>query len=163
MPRLILVAWEDGHVVWSEDRYQGGPPYLEGDVPPERLVALLERADRDGVFRDKRLGQPCLGPDSRFTTILFKRGDQRLEMQSWHESAEHAGRLAASSCALVPLAGLRRLEVVREEQPEYLYYRAVWGELRTLVSSLAPAQNRSATGGVFMKGGTLSWRDGAAR
>jgi len=60
-------AWPDGHVIWSEDRVRGGPPYWEGQVPPERVSALLKQVERDGAFGDKRLTQPCFGPDSSFT------------------------------------------------------------------------------------------------
>jgi hypothetical protein len=164
MPRLILVAWGDGHVVWSEDRVQGGPPYLTGDIPPARVSAVLERTDRDGAFRDKRLAQPCFGPDSSFTTVLFRKAGRQLKMDSWHELAEASGRVVARSCALASLpANERRLEVLRKEPSEYLYYRVVWGELRALASSLVPAVSRRAAGEVALRGGVMTWREVPSR
>ena len=164
MPKLILVAWADGHVVWSEDRIQGGAPYLAGQVSPARISAVLEGIDRDGVFRDKRLAQPCFGPDSGFTTILFRRATRQIKMDSWHELAETGGRVAAKSCALAPLSpNERRLDVLRKEPVEYLYYRVVWGELRALASSLIPSVSHPTTGEVVMRAGVMEWREGPSR
>jgi len=160
---IIVVAWPDGHVVWSEDRIRGGPPYLAGQVPPARVTAVLERVERDGVFHDKRLAQACFGPDSQFTTILVKKATRQLQMDSWHELAEAGGGVVAHSCALTPLSNERRLEMVRKESPEYLYYRVVWGELRSLASSLIPSGSHPVAGHVLMKAGIMTWHETAPR
>jgi hypothetical protein len=164
IPKLILVAWADGHVVWSEDRIQGGAPYLAGQVSPARVSAVLERVDDDGVFGDKRLAQPCFGPDSRFTTILFRKATRQIKMDSWHELAETGGGVVAKSCGLVPLSSNeRRLDVLRKEPAEYLYYRAVWGELRALASSLIPSVSHPTTGEVVGEAGVMEWREDPSR
>ncbi len=164
MPKLILTAWPDGHVVWSENRVKGGAPYLTGQVSPARVSAVLEQVERDGVFRDKRLAQPCFGPDSSFTTILFRKAPRELKMESWHDLAEVDGHVIARSCALTPLGrNERRLELLKKEPAEYLYYRVVWGELRALASSLIPSVNRPATGELVMKAGVMAWRERPAR
>jgi hypothetical protein len=154
--RLIFAAWPDGYVVWSQDRIAGGAPYWAGTLDPGLLAAGLQRAVRDGVFADKSLGDPCFGPDSKFTTILLRHSGKQLRMDSWHEVSEHGGKLFASSCALTALWG-PRLEAMRREPPRYLYYRVVWSELRALASSLIPAASRPVVGGLDMKGGVMAW------
>ena len=161
--RLILAAWADGHVVWSEARIRGGPPYFSGQVAPSRVVTALNRAEQDGAFGDSRLGQPCFGPDSRFTTILFRKGKLEVRMDSWHEQAEAQGRLIASSCALTSLSSRRRLEVLKKEPAEYLYYRVVWGELRAAGSSLIPTTGRPVKGEVLMRAGVMKWQEAEAK
>lgn len=84
-------------------------------------------------------------------------------MDSWHELSEAGGGVVASSCALTPLFKERRLEVVRKEPSEYLYYRVVWGELRSLAASLIPSQSHPVEGDVLMNGGTIAWREAAPR
>jgi hypothetical protein len=155
-PRLIISAWSDGYVVWSQDRVQGGPPYLAGSVDPHLLSAGLSAAVRDGVFADKSLANPCFGPDSKFTTILLRHSGKQLRMDSWHEVAEHSGKVFAASCGLTALSR-PRLEAMREEPPRYLYYRVVWSELRSLASSLIPATSRTVAGDVTMKAGVMAW------
>jgi hypothetical protein len=154
--RLILAAWPDGYVVWSQDRIAGGPPYLAGKVAPGLLSAGLERAARDGVFADKSLGNPCFGPDSKFTTILLRHSGKQLRMDSWHEGSEHSGKLFARSCALTPLSE-PRLEAMRKEPPLYLYYRLVWSELRAFASSLIPVASRPVEGELIMGPGAIAW------
>ena len=155
-PRLIIAAWPDGYVVWSQDRIEGGPPYLAGTVDPRLLSAGLSSAVRDGVFADKSLANPCFGPDSKFTTILLRYSGKQLRMDSWHEVSEQSGKLFASSCALTALSR-PRLEAMREESPRYLYYRVVWSELRGFASSLIPATSRPVAGDVRMKAGVMAW------
>jgi hypothetical protein len=163
MTKVVLVAWPDGYIVWSEDRIEGGAPYRAGRVSPVRVSVVLERIERDGAFGDKRLAQPCFGPDSRFTTILVKKAGRQLKMDSWHELAEAGGRVVARSCALTPLSSERRLDVLRKEPAEYLYYRLVWAELRGRASSLIPLESQSVKGGVVMKEGIMAWREAASR
>jgi hypothetical protein len=156
---VIVVAWPDGEVLWSEDRLGGGPPYSIGHVSPERVRGVLDRAQEDGALDDVTLARPCFGPDTRYTTILFKRGRRQLRMASWHELAEAAGTLVARSCALTALSGERRLEVLRREPSEALYYRVVWGELRGLAVGLIPPAGGRAAGEVLLHGGTLAWQE----
>ena len=117
--KLILAAWPDGYVVWSQDRVHGGPPYKAGVIDRRLLIGGLSRAVRDGVFADKTLGNPCFGPDAKFTTIFLRYSGKQLQMDSWHEVSEQDGKLFASSCALTSLSG-PRLEAMRKEPPQYL-------------------------------------------
>lgn len=162
-PKLVFVAWPDGKVVWSEDPAEGGAPYRTGTVRPERVAAALSRVELDGAFGDKRLAQPCFGPDARFTTVAVKKGALALEMSSWHELAERDGRAVAASCGIRSLPEGKRLEVIRKEPADYLYYRVVWGELRGLAASLMPAESHPVSGDAIKEGGVLSWREAVRR
>jgi len=63
-PYIILAAWPDGHVVWSEDRLQGGPPYQSANVDPQKIGALLALFEAEGMFADTTLNQGHFGVDS---------------------------------------------------------------------------------------------------
>src|SRR6266481_4561601 len=49
-PTIILLAWPDGHIIWSGDRLKGGAPYFTGDIDPKKVATLLARFDKDGLF-----------------------------------------------------------------------------------------------------------------
>src|SRR5262249_23558051 len=53
-PAIILVAWPDGHIIWSGDRLKGGAPYRAGHADPKRVTALLARFHKDGLFADEK-------------------------------------------------------------------------------------------------------------
>ena len=162
-PRMILAAWPDGHVVWSEDRLKGGAPYFVGQVPPARVSAVLSQVEREGAFANRQLANPRFGPDASFTTVFFKKGSSQLKMASWHELAEADGRLVARSHGLTSLANERLLEALRKEPAEYLFYRLVWAELRTLGASLIPSEGHRVNGEVLKRGGTITWREASPK
>jgi len=62
-PRIILVAWPDGQMIWSDDRLKGGAPYRAGQVAPGKVTALLARFDQDGLFADEKLNRAHFGPE----------------------------------------------------------------------------------------------------
>lgn len=158
-PNLILAVWDDGQLVWSEDRLHGGSPYRTGQIAPKKLTALLSHMEQDGMFADKKLAQSNFGPDSQFTTILLKSGKHQLKMQSWHELFEENGKVVATKSGIVPLNGRRRLDVLQMQPPEYLYYRLVWGAIRASSSRLIPSNGKSVEGRVLMKAGIMSWEE----
>ncbi len=162
-PKLILVVWGDGHVVWSEDQVNGGAPYRSGQVSAKRVAAMLTQIAKDGAFDDQKLRRPRFGPDSRFTTILVKAEGRELEMQSWHELFEQHGKTVETSAGLEPLSGRRRLDVLRQEPADYLYYRFFWSEIRETVARLIPSENASISGEILMKHGVVSWRESATK
>ena len=163
VPRMIMAAWPDGYVVWSEDLLKGGAPYLAGKVQPERVSAALSKVERDGAFGSKQLTGARFGPDSSFTTLFFKKGIKQLKMQSWHELAEADGRIVAQSYGLTPLANEGRLEALRKDTPEYLFYRLVWAELGALGVSLIPRDGHRVNGDILRKSGNLTWREASPK
>ena len=161
-PGFILAVWPDGHAVWSADSVNGGPPYCEGRVDPKNVSHLVTRFERDGLFDDDALNRAQFGPDSQFLTILFKSGEKTLKMQSWHELAEQSERVVGTSSGLLFLEGQNRLEVLRKEPAEYLFYRMVWSETRTKLADLLPRTGIPSKGKPTQKAGILSWVEPAA-
>jgi hypothetical protein len=158
--KVVVVAWADGHVVWSEDQQSGGTPYRSGAVPPERVMAALRRLERDGALADKRLGQANVGPDSQFTSIFVKKEALQLRMDSWHELSEERGGVAASYGLTALPEGQTRLGFLRKEPADYLYYRLAWAEIRLLAASLIPTDGKPTDARPAMEAGILSWREG---
>jgi len=135
---LIFVAWPDGLLVWSENRIEGGPPYRTAQIGPRKIDALLDWFEKDGVFANDKLKHGHFGPDSEFTTILIKNGKHQVKLQSWHELIEQSGKAVADDHGISGLRSRRRLDVLRESKPDYLYFRFVWSETRGRLMDLIP-------------------------
>jgi hypothetical protein len=107
-PAIIFAAWPDGHIVWSDDRIQGGPPYRSGQSDPRKFAKLLARFESDGLFANEKLNQANFGPDSQFITVLIKSTKKQVKMMSWHELIEADGGLVTSLGAIgIKLSGNR--------------------------------------------------------
>ncbi len=159
VPALILAIWPDGHIVWSKDRLKGGAPYYAGQVDPENVSSLLSRLEQDGVFADKTLNDTHFGPDSHFTTLLVRTGKKQLRMQSWHEVFEVNGKTVVGSHGVSGLSGQRRLEALRKEPADYLYYRFVWSETRGKLIDLIPNEGKPVAGSAATTERGLFWRE----
>jgi hypothetical protein len=157
VPALILAAWPDGHIVWSKDHQKGGPPYFSGRVDPVDVASVLSRLEHDGIFADKDLNVPNVGPDSRFTTLLIRSGKKELRMQSWHEPFEAGGETVAGRHGVSGLGGQLRLEALRKEPAEYLYYRFVWSETRGKLIDLIPNEGKRLSGNIIPTKRGVSW------
>lgn len=160
-PAIILVAWPDGHVVWSHDRIQGGAPYRAGSVDRKKVAALLKRFENEGLFADEKLSQAHFGPDAQFITVHIKSGKKQVKMHSWHEHLEISDNVVADHRGAVALQGRRRLDELRKAPAEYLFFRTVWSETRTRLSDLIQGEGSASSGKPVMKAGVLSWQDRA--
>lgn len=157
---VMVVAWPDGRVVWSGDRRKGGAPYRAGRVEPKKVAAFLARFEKDGLFADDKLNQPHFGPDSEFTTVLVKSGKRQVKMQSWHDElfVEPDGPVAGARGLEAPGAR-RRLDLLREQPADYLFFRVVWSETRAKLADLIPAEGTPTDGKPVMEAGGLSWQE----
>jgi len=161
-PAMILAAWPDGHIVWSKDRLKGGAPYFAGRADPKKVSGLLSRFEKEGLFADEKLNQAHFGPDSQFNTVLIKSGKKQVEMVSWHELMEVSDNwVATHQGGSRLLEGQRRLDELRKEPADYLFFRAVWSETRTKISDLVPGESVLSTGRPKRKAGVLWWQEGA--
>jgi|SRR5580704_8875344 hypothetical protein len=157
-PAIIFAAWPDGHLVWSDDRIKGGPPYHSAQIEPQRFAKLIARFENDGLFADGKLNDAQWGPDSAFITVLIKSGKRKVDMSSWHELFEAHGGLITSAGVL--LSEKRpRLEVLRKEPADYLFYRMVWSETRTSIAAMIPSAGQPTTGSPLKRAGVLSWQE----
>lgn len=157
LPALILAIWPDGHVVWSKDRLKGGAPVFFGQIDREIVSSLISRLEHDGIFSDKSLNNANFGPDSVFTTLLVRSGKKELRMQSWHEVSEADGGARAGRRGVSGLGGQRRLEALREEPADYLYYRFVWSETRGRLIDFIPNDGKRVSGKMVTTNRGVAW------
>ncbi len=157
-PRIILAAWPDGSIIWSDDRVKGGAPYRVGHVDPKKFVALLARFEKDGLFSDKKFNQGHYGPDSQFITVLAKSGKKKITMQSWHEVYEESGSLVDDH-GVSGLNGRRRVDALRVLPPDYMFFRLLWSETRGKMADLIPPESTVSSGRPHMTAGVLSWQE----
>jgi hypothetical protein len=157
MRDLIMIAWGDGEVVWSENMRKGGAPYRFGQIDSTKVERLLQRIAQRGIFEDALLKRSYVGADAPFTSLFIRSGDERVEMQSWHELSEDNDRVIATSSGLEPLSGRRWTNVLRREPAEYLYYRLMWAELRELLMELRPIDSKPIDGRMILRDRRLLW------
>ena len=160
-PAIILAAWPDGFVVWSQDQQRGGPPYRAGHAEADKIKQLLTRFENDGLFADERLNQAHFGPDSKFLTVFIKSGTQHVKMQSWHELYE-SEKAVVTNAGVAGLNVRRRLDVLSKEPADYLFFRFIWSDTRCKLLELMPSESRTSTGGPLMQAGNLSWQEPAS-
>lgn len=95
-PKLIIGIWMDGAIVWSDNQLSGGAPFKYGTIPPERILAAINRLVRIGLFEHPDLARKRFGPHSQFTTIVIREGENELKMRSSHEHLD-VGMLQSES------------------------------------------------------------------
>ena len=159
-PFLIIAIWPDGRMIWSEDRLKGGVPFRTGNIDAKRVTAVLNRFVKDGLFENKKLADGYFGPDSQFTSILVKSGKKELEMSSWHELHEASeGAVAFKAGAGLVAKNSTRLEVLRDEPADYLFFRFVWSETRSKMTDLIPAESKAINGKIVRQAGVMTWQE----
>ncbi len=158
-PRLILAAWHDGHVVWSDDQLRGGPPYRTREVEPKVIEELFARFARDGMFSSSRLNASYHGPWEAHTSILIKNAEREVLMSSWHETVEHSGKVVAAGSGLKPVEGRSRLSILSDQFSHYLFFRAVWSETRLQLRELIADEGKEVDGELEKMAGIIVWRE----
>ena len=154
---LLICAWEDGSVVWSQNKQAGGPPFLKGKIEPKAFDHTISQLKSIGVFDVTLLREIHFGPDSEFTTILIRDGDQVLKMQSWHEVYESGGKTIAASHGVTSLNGSKLLAALSNEPSKYLAYRIAWLEIRLACANLIPAKGEVTIGNMQRRAGIARW------
>lgn len=125
-PRVIVALWADGHIVWSDNSVEGGPPYREATLEPARVEELLKNLEERGVFADPG-PKRYFPPDSAWTAIVVLHDGKYLSMQLWHLMDRDPER-----------------EWISSNQPEkyerYQSFRRVWSEVKEALLGLIPGQ-----------------------
>ena len=137
-PQIAVALWNDGTVVWSESADKNGPPFKQGKFARNKLAALLNTLERDGVFNDRALGRARFGPDSSFTTMTINDGKRQLTMRSWHEDFEQNSNSVATANGIESLGKRKQEEVLREQPEDYRRFRQTWSEIRQGVGAMIP-------------------------
>jgi hypothetical protein len=135
---VVAALWPDGRIVWSQSRTNGGPPYRQGRVVPEKLASLLDTLEREGAFKDPARFRSSVGPDAAYTVIAINDGQRRLRLTSWHELYEQNTNLVVTAAGIGSLHGAKREDLMRDQPEWYLRFRSTWSEIRQAVEALIP-------------------------
>src|SRR5262245_18860206 len=138
---LIFAAWPDGHLIWTPDRLEGGPPYYAATIDPQTVTATLTRFEEEGLFAYPDLSRCSLGPHSYYQVIFLQSGENRLKMASDHEIGQGPAEEDRFR-ALVELKDRPRVEALAAEPAWYLHYQLIWCELRRSLEGLIPPAAR---------------------
>jgi hypothetical protein len=159
IPKLILAAWPDGHVVWSRNRVEGGPPYYMSDVEPQTIAAALTRFKEDGIFACRNLRR-SRGPsaDSPSQVLLLRFGLYRLKMETVHELYAGAPMVTLDQTPAILTRGTP-VEALERESASALHFRLIWCELRRSLDDLIPASGELIDGELVMEGDRRFWRE----
>lgn len=121
--RAILLLWEDGRVLWSEDALNGGPPFHSGFVTPARVAAVVKR------FQGRLTSRESLGPDATFGALVLRLdGAEYVSMKSWHPRDPNPKTIATST-GLQARDGRDPAAVLAADTADYQSFRRLWQEL----------------------------------
>jgi len=130
----IVLLWDDGRVLWSNDLVHGGPPYRTGKVTPERATVVAKRI---AGYGPELLVKESLGPDSSFATLVVRLpGGRYAQMKSWHPR-EPGAKTVATSHGLEPLEGRDPAAVLAGDTKEYQAFRRVWRQVEDELLSVS--------------------------
>ncbi len=131
--RPIVLLWEDGRVLWSENALEGGPPYRSGKVTPARVTALVARfKDRDSALLTKE----SLGPDASYATLVLRLPGRYAQLKSWHPR-DPKSKTVASSSGLQALDGRDPAAVLAADTADYQAFRMLLQELEDELVAVA--------------------------
>lgn len=133
-PLPIVLLWDDGRVLWSENALTGGAPYRTGFVPPARAAALTERfKGHDPALLTKE----SFGPDGSYASLILRLTAGRYaQMKSWHPRGPDAKTIATSR-GLESRDGRDPAAVLAADVPAYQAFRRLWQDLEDELISVA--------------------------
>ena len=150
-PTLIAAYWDNGTAVWSADRLEGGPPYSEGNVPPDRVDALARQLLRRAIDSHLCNWPPVVycGPDYPATRIVIRVDDAHVfELASWHELPEQSGRVFDGRRWVRLQEGQSYRDVIPTSD-RYWVFRQLWDATRKDIEATIPMQSIPTTRNVF--------------
>ena len=137
-PRIIMAAWLDGRLIWSHDQTKGGAPFLTAQIDPAKILAVLDRFEKEDVFKKDKVRRSWFGPDSSFHSVWLKSGVRHVQVRTWHELFEANPNLVAVNGGITALNGRKREDVIQSDTKEFQTFRKLWTDIRTSTSALIP-------------------------
>ncbi|MEW6305162.1 MAG: hypothetical protein AB1705_16930 [Verrucomicrobiota bacterium] len=78
--KVILCIWADGRAVWSQNRTNGGAPYVTAQIEPKRIAEVMRALDQKGLFERKVWFWHAI--DSPFHEINILDGNRRVVLSA---------------------------------------------------------------------------------
>lgn len=139
-PVIIMAVWPEGKLVWSQDQTRGGPPFRTARIDPATTQAVLNRFEKEAVFKKEGFRHSWFGPDSSYHSIWLNSGGKRTKIETWHELFEANPKLVAINGGIAALDGRNREDVIRSDTKEFQAFRVLWTDLRTSITALIPGE-----------------------
>jgi hypothetical protein len=150
-PRILMVAWPDGRIVWSVDQIKGGPPFREAKVKPTNIREILTKFDRIGVFQKDSFQHSWVGPGSTYHSIWLCHDGKHTRVESWHERFETNPNLVVVNGGVTSLDGRKRADVIASDTKEFQEFRRLWSDLRGELKALIPKKGTPLAGPLELK------------
>lgn len=135
IPKVIFAVWPDGTAVYSTDQIQGGPPYYEKEVSPEKTDDFFKRLEK-GNFLQENTCEAYIGIDTAFTGIFVTRNGNTTVLFSDHELYEVDPRCIGTQHGIEALEGRSRETVIKTWNRKYRAFRHTWDFLRSEAEKL---------------------------
>jgi len=148
-PRIIVAVWKDGRIIWSKDTVLGGvphEPYSEAKIDPDRIKAALSALASMGAFQEDARNRLFCVPDSVYTAIAIRNGNQWLNWVSGHEIVSQNPRIVATRWGIEPLRGRSREGVLASQPEDYRHFRGVWDKTKQTLLDLIPKETSPKQG-----------------
>ncbi len=148
LERAIVLLWDDGRALWSDNSLEGGAPFRTGVVPVSRAAAIAERLKASGSATASVLHLASIGPDASFATLFVRLGDGRYAyMRSWHPRGPNPD-VVATSHGLQARDGRDPAAVLAADSYEYQAFRRTWqnveDDLAALIKTASPSSKAAS-------------------
>ncbi|MCS7467392.1 hypothetical protein NZK35_12125 [Stieleria sp. ICT_E10.1] len=154
--RLMFAAFDDGTIVWSGDRTQGGAPYFTAAIGRDRLLDALAGLESDGLFSELPLVNFGV-PGSECSSFIVRKGEKAFKLDACHELFEASGKCVAEHHEIVPLGTGQRFQVLSRQPNDYIFFRMIWLELRRMMENLIPGTEQHCEGQLEMLHAEFRW------
>ena len=141
-PKIVVTVWNNGDIMWSTNAVYGGMPYFYGKTTADVGEMLFSFQQKGYLSTEYSLDYGRI-IDMSFTSMFISVGTNTLFTRSHHEIIERNTNLVAlSQVSSTLLNGRNRDDVLKEDKPEYVQYRAMWKDIREQISNMLPFDGR---------------------
>lgn len=163
-PRVIISVWNDGTVIYSPHRIEGGRPYYKGHIEPSQLTSFLKKLDQTD-FWDTGVRSVWVGLDSDWSTIVITDTHQKKDLISWHELREQNAKTVVTDKGVEVLGGRNRADVMPNCSEEYLKFLEQWNFIRNELDSMLGGIEGEPVGDILFEWNYVNhkiWKQGQA-
>lgn len=135
---IIVVLWQDGRLIWSQNDLCGGPVYYEGKIATTAVAEFLDNlATLQGVFQGTEFWYFQAHYEPPWTIMSFNHGRHTFQVITAHEHIEHGKDRVSTRRGIRYLKKGESKEAVLAEQPlGYRQCRSAWETIRDSARAL---------------------------